>query len=147
MEFYTLVINIHGFVSSIFTVLALILLFRSIKGWTSSKPYTKWDRQISIWFLIFLYIQLVLGILLYFVLGDQSDGASSIEAAAEQMSMRFWALEHFVIMIFTLFLSQLGWIFIRKSRLDLNKHKNTLFYFGTSIFLIIVSTGIGLIWR
>jgi len=92
-------------------------------------------------------VQLILGVLLYFVLGDNSDGANSLEEAAKQMSIRFWALEHFVIMIFALFLSQLGWVFIRKSRLDLNKHKNTLFYFGISILLIFISTGVGLIWR
>ncbi len=147
MEFYDLVINVHGFVSTLFTILAVIILVRSIRGLSMKKAYKTMDNYYSVAFLVFLYVQLILGVLLYFVLGDQSSGATSIEAAAEQMSMRFWALEHFVIMIFTLFLSQLGWIFIRKSRLDLNKHKNTLFYFGTSIFLIIISTGIGLIWR
>ncbi len=147
MELYDIVINIHGFVSSFFTIIALIILVRSIRGWSFKKVYTKWDNKISVLFLVFLYIQLVLGILLYFVLGGQHDGAASIAEATEQRSLRFWALEHFVIMIFALFLSQMGWIFIRKSRLDLNKHKNTLFYFGTSIILIIISTGIGLIWR
>lgn len=147
METYDVVIAVHGLVSSVFTLLAVVLLIRSISGLSLKKPYTKWDNNISILFLVFLYIQLILGILLYFVLGNQSGGAPSMEAAAEQMSLRFWALEHFVIMIFALFLSQLGWIFIRKSKLDLNKHKNTMFYFGISILLIIISTGIGLIWR
>ncbi len=147
MEFYDLVINTHGFVSSVFTIIAVVILARSIRCWSLKKAYTKWDRNISVLFLIFLYVQLVLGILLYFVLGDQSDGAASMKEAAEQMSLRFWALEHFVIMIFALFLSQIGWVFIHKSKLDINKHKNTLFYFGTSILLIFISTGIGLVWR
>jgi len=147
MEFYDLVIKTHGFVSSIFTLLAIFIIYRSIRGWSFKKAYTKWDNNISILFLAFLYIQLILGILLYFVLGNQSSGASNMEEATQQLSLRFWALEHFAIMIFTLFLSQMGWIFIRKSRLDVNKHKNTLFYFGTSILLIVISTGIGLFWR
>ena len=147
MEFYDLVINFHGFISTVFTLIAIIILVRSIRGWSFKKAYTKWDRNISVLFLVFLYVQLVLGILLYFVLGYRSGGAASMEEATDQMALRFWALEHFVIMIFTLFLSQLGWIFIHKSRLDLNKHKNTLFYLGTSILLIFASTGIGLFWR
>lgn len=147
MEFYDLVIRTHGFVSSIFTIIAIIIIYRSIRGWSFKKAYTKWDNNISILFLVFLYIQLILGILLYFVLGNQTGGASNMEEAAQQLSLRFWALEHFAIMIFTLFLSQMGWIFIRKSQLDVNKHKNTVFYFGISILLIIISTGIGLIWR
>lgn len=147
MKTYDVVIAVHGLVSSVFTLLAVVILIRSIRGLSLKKAYTNWDNNISILFLVFLYVQLILGVLLYFVLGNQTGGTSSMEAAAEQMSLRFWALEHFVIMIFTLFLSQLGWIFIRKSKLDLNKHKNTLFYFGISILLIIISTGIGLIWR
>lgn len=147
MEFYDLVINTHIFVSSIFTIIAIIILFRSIRGWRLKKSFTNWDKNISILYLIFLYIQLILGFLLYFVLGSKSGGAASMEEAAQHTSFRFWVLEHFAIMVFALFLSQLGWVFIRNSKLDINKHKNTLFYFGTSILLIIISTGIGLIWR
>ncbi len=147
MEFYDLIINIHGIISTVFTITAITILLRSIRGWSLNKAYTKLDKNISILFLVFLYIQLVLGILLYFVLGNQQSGAESMEEAITQTSIRYWALEHFIIMIFALFLSQIGWVFIRKSKLDLNKHKNTLFYFGISILLIFISTGIGLIWR
>lgn len=147
MEFYDLIINIHGIISTAFTITAIAIFVRSIRGWSLNKAYTKLDKNISILFLIFLYIQFVLGILLYFVLGNQQSGAESMEDALQQTSLRYWALEHFIIMIFALFLSQIGWVFIRKSKLDLNKHKNTLFYFGISILLIFISTGIGLIWR
>ncbi len=147
MEFYDLIISIHGIVSTAFTLTALTILIRSIRGWSLKKAYTKLDNSISILFLVFLYVQLILGILLYFVLGDNQSGAHSMEEAMKQTAIRYWALEHFIIMIFALFLSQIGWVFIRKAKLDLNKHKNTLFYFGVSILLIIISTGIGLIWR
>ncbi|MAE07542.1 MAG: hypothetical protein CL661_02135 [Bacteroidetes bacterium] len=147
MEFHDLIIHIHGIVSTVFTLTALTILVRSIRGWSLNKAYTNLDKKISILFLVFLYIQLVLGILLYFVLGDNQSGAESMEEAMKQSSFRYWALEHFIIMIFALFLSQIGWVFIRKAKLDLNKHKNTLFYFGISILLIFISTGIGLIWR
>lgn len=147
MEFYDLIIKTHGIISTAFTITAITILVRSIRGWGLKKAYTKLDKNISVLFLVFMYIQLVLGILLYFVLGNQQSGAESIEEAINQTSLRYWALEHFIIMIFALFLSQIGWVFIRKSKLDLNKHKNTLFYFGISILLIFISTGIGLIWR
>jgi hypothetical protein len=147
MEFSDLVINFHRVVSTVFVVLAIILLIRSFRGWSHKKEYTILDRRIAVNLLILLYVQLVLGLLLYFVLDNLSLGANSIEEATRQISLRFWALEHLIIMMFALFLSQLGWIFIRKARLDLNKHKNTLFYFGTSFLLILISTGIAIFWR
>ncbi len=147
MGSYDLVFNIHRFVSAIFIIITIIILVRSYRGRKFKTSYTNFDKNIAALFLVFLYIQLVLGVLLYFGLGKQSVGAASFEETVEKMSLRFWALEHSIVMMFALFLSQLGWIFIRKSKLDLNKHKNTLFYFGISILLIIISTGIGLIWR
>ncbi|TSA38176.1 MAG: hypothetical protein D4R64_03885 [Porphyromonadaceae bacterium] len=147
MEFSDVVINIHRVVSTIFTVTAIVLLVRSARGWRLKKPYLKQDRNLSAFLLGLLYVQLVAGLLLYFVLDSQRGGAASMTEATRAMSMRFWALEHFIIMMFALLLSQLGWIFISKSKLDRNKHKNTLFYFGTSILLIIITTSIGLILR
>lgn len=147
MEFSDIVINIHRVVSSIFIVMAIVLLVRSIAGWRLRKPYTVFDRNISAVLLALLYAQLVVGLLLYFELGNQQGGATSMEEATRAMSIRFWALEHFIVMMFALLLTQVGWIFINKSKLDLNKHKNTLFYFGISILLIIISTGVGIIMR
>ena len=147
MEFSDVVINIHRVVSTIFTLTAIVVLVRSVKGWRLKKPYLKRDRNLTAFLLGLLYVQLVAGLLLYFVLDSQRSGAASIAEATRAMSMRFWALEHFIIMMFALLLSQLGWIFISKSKLDQNKHKNTLFYFGTAILLIIITTSIGLILR
>ena len=147
MKFYELVIDSHIIVSTVFMIIAILIVVRSIRGWRLKKAYTKFDRNLSIVFLVFLYVQLILGLLLYFVLGNRAAGAVTMEEATEQMALRFWVLEHFVFMIFALFLSQLGWIFIRKSKLDSNKHRNELFYFGGSILLILISIGIRLIWK
>jgi hypothetical protein len=147
MDISNLVINIHRIGSTIFVLLAIVLFIRSISGWKNKMPYTNFDKYISAVLLAILYIQLVAGIILYFALSSQRGGATNMDEAARAMSVRFWAIEHFIVMMFTLLLSQLGWIFIRNSKLDLNKHKNTLFYFGTSILVIIISTGIRLISR
>jgi len=147
MEISDLVINIHRVVSTLFATLAIFLLVRSIRGWRLKKTYKAIDRNLTTILLVLLYIQMVAGLLLYFVLSIQRGGAGSMEAAAREMSIRSWALEHLIIMMFALFLSQLGWLFISRSKLDLNKYKNTLFYFGTSIILIILSIGYGLLSR
>jgi hypothetical protein len=147
MDISNLVINIHRVGSSIFVILAIVLFIRSISGWKNKMPYTNFDKNISAVLLAILYIQLIAGVILYFALASQRGGATNMDEATRAMSVRFWAIEHFIVMMFTLLLSQLGWIFIRNSKLDLNKHKNTLFYFGTSILVIIISTGIRLISR
>lgn len=147
METGDLVINIHRAVSTMFVIMAVILIVRAAKGLKKNRPYTKTDRRIAVLVLLLLYVQLFAGLILYFALGNLREGASSIEEARRIMSIRFWALEHFIIMMFALFLSQLGWIFIVKSGLDSTKHKNALLYFGISFLIIIIPTGLALVWR
>lgn len=141
MDTYSLTINSHIVFSTLFTIVSVAILWRSGIGFAAKKDYTKFDRTLSINYLVLLYIQLVLGLILYFVLGDLS--AKGTDGA----SFRFWALEHFVVMMFALFLSQIGWILIKNSKQDVVKHRNTLFYFGISIILIIGSSLIGVIGR
>ena len=141
MDSYSLAINSHIVFSSLFTIVSIVVLYRSVQGFRLPGAYTRFDRIVALNYLVLLYIQLVLGLLLYFVLVDKTS------PNAEEASLRFWALEHFVIMMFALFLSQIGWILIKNSKKDKNKHRNTLLYFGISIVLIVGSSLIGMIWR
>lgn len=141
MDTYSLTIKSHIVFSTLFTIISILILFRSVTGYFKGKVYTGQDRVLSISYLALLYIQLVLGLLLYFVLGDLSAKGS------DSASFRFWALEHFVVMMFALFLSQIGWVLIKNSKQDTNKHRNTLFYYGISILLIIGSSLAGVLGR
>jgi hypothetical protein len=146
MEFKWLIDNTHGVVSLIFTTIAIVMMFRTYRGIRHKANYTAIDKRISFFFMVFLYIQCFLGFLLFFVFSDKAQGASSYIEADRQLSLRFWALEHFVVMLFTLILSQIGYIFIIKANSDLNKHKNTMFYYGLSLLLIFVSMSANLIF-
>ena len=81
MKFYELVIDSHIIVSTVFMIIAILIVVRSIRGWRLKKAYTKFDRNLSIVFLVFLYVQLILGLLLYFVLGNRAAGAATMEEA------------------------------------------------------------------
>jgi len=50
-----------------------------------------------------------------------------------------WAIEHIALMIFALFLTQLGRAFIKKSKGSFRKFRASLFYFGASLLLILFS--------
>jgi hypothetical protein len=62
-------------------------------------------------------------------------------------SLRFWAIEHIALMIFALFLTQLGRLFIRRSNNPVRKFKASLFYYGVALLLILFSVSIALIFR
>jgi len=142
---YDIIFGIHVFVSSIFILLGFFILFRSIRSWISSRPYTRLDHLGSMGFLSLLYDQFFLGLMLYFFPGPAGrSGELSMEEAQHNYNLQFWVIEHFSIMIFALFLSQVGRIFISKSPTDLQKHQKVIFYFGISLLLSLVSAGLGM---
>ena len=145
---YTIAFNIHIFVST-FTLLAgIITVSMSVNGWVKHKEYSRIDTGASVAFQIALYFQLVLGFVIYFTLRTTLEGALfEIPDSANDASLRFWAIEHIALMLFALSLTQIGRVFISKSGNSLKKYKASVFYHGTSLFLILFSVSMALFFR
>ncbi|RLD78269.1 MAG: hypothetical protein DRJ10_10635, partial [Bacteroidetes bacterium] len=94
------------------------------------------------------YLGLVLGIILYFFIEpDENIGQLSMEQAQEAMSSRFWAIEHFSVMLFALMLAQIGKVFTIKAINSANKFKYALFYYGLATAITFISTGFYLYYK
>ncbi len=143
---YKLVINLHIVISCIFILLAAVVLTRSIYRWIKGKKYNPVDNYLSISLILFLYIQLISGISLYFflrpLLGDEN---LTLIEVNQRSTLQFWAIEHLSLMLFAILLAQVGRLFISKTQNDRRKYKNTSFYYGVSFVLVLVSIGIALV--
>ena len=88
---------------------------------------------------------LILGFLIYYLLRTTLEGPVwEVPDTQNDASLRFWAIEHIALMIFALFLTQLGRIFIKRSKGATRKFRASLFYFSTSLGLIIFSVGMAM---
>jgi hypothetical protein len=142
---YSFAFHIHIFISTLTLVSGFFVIFRSIYGWAGHKPFTRTDTIASVVFTVALYLQLVLGFLIYFTLRTSLDGPLwDVPDTKNDASLRFWAIEHIALMIFALFLTQLGRIFISRSNTASLKFKASLFYYGASMLLILFSVSIAL---
>ncbi len=131
----SILLSFHAIVSSVFLAVGFILLFRVIRGLTTGRDYMLLDKSLSLVYLTLLYIQLFLGISLYFL----RDARSEVEAG--EGSFGFWVIQHFSVMIFTLILTQIGRIFIQHNLTSQKKFRNSLFYFGISYLIVLLSWG------
>jgi hypothetical protein len=129
----------HIVTSSFFVIIAIVLTIRSITGWTKDLKYSKTDKYLAFVFLILLYITLVNGALMYFLVDNSSKTATDINFAIKRASLRFWVVEHFYVMTFALILSQIGGIFIRKSTRDKDRFGYAAFYYGIATLITIIS--------
>jgi hypothetical protein len=145
---YTFAFRIHVVISAITLVAGIVTILLSVRGLVRNGEYGRADRWSSLAFYIALYLQLVLGFLIYVTLRSSMGGSLWEVADTENdASLRFWAIEHIALMIFALFLTQLGRIFIRRTTSPKRKFRASLFYYGTSLALILFSMSIALFFR
>jgi len=145
---YSFAFKIHILISTITLLAGIATIALSIQGLIKKRDYGKSDFGISLIFNVALYFQLILGSLIYYLLRTTQEGPMwKVPDTQNDASLRFWAIEHIALMIFALFLTQLGRAFIKKSLGPFRKFRASLFYFGTSLLLILFSVGMALLSR
>ena len=145
---YTFVFKIHIFISTITLLAGIASVVLSAQGLIRKRKFTKTDGGAFMIFFIALYLQLILGFIIYFTLRTSLEGPFwEVPNTENDASLRFWAIEHIALMIFALFLTQIGRIFISKSSSPFRKFKASLFYNGASLLLILFSVSIALFFR
>jgi hypothetical protein len=145
---YSVTFKIHIIISSITLLAGFGVIVGSAQGLARKRAYGRFDSVISLAFNLTLYLQLILGSIIYYLLRTVQEGPLwEIPDTLNDASLRFWAIEHIALMIFALFLTQLGRIFIKKSTGSFRKFRASLFYFGTSLLLILFSVGMALFGR
>ncbi len=138
----------HIFVSIITIVSGISIIVLSVRGIRKHKEYLKRDSIISYIFTLSLYLQFVNGLVIYYILRtDRDHPLLETESSIDDASLRFWAIEHIALMIFALFLTQVGRIYIKKSKLSMKRFRASLFYYGISLFLILFSLGVAVFFR
>lgn len=140
---YEPLITAHVWTSSLFVIVALVLNYIALRDLILKKQYSKYNNILELLFIILLYVGLVFGIVLYFFLAPENKTKMlSYQEALENANMRYWAIEHFCIMLFALILAQIGRIFTIKKISSFHKFKYALFYYGMATIITFTSTSL-----
>lgn len=128
---------IHTFISGAFLVVASTLFFRAWRGYFRKLSYSLMDRVFSYAFIINLYLQLIFGLLLMAYPAPQSAESLIVQDLTTRLvTKRFWPVEHIVLMLFALFIANLGLIFSNSTPKDREKHRKVLVYYSIAIAMI-----------
>ena len=130
---------VHYIVSGTFLIVALALTIRSVWAIKNKVNYSRTDKYLAFAFLINLYLQLILGLLLFTNLGVGSDYHYLENSNSEMIAKRLWPIEHIVLMVFALFIANLGFISSLQTRDSIKRHKKILIYYLIALALIAYS--------
>lgn len=112
----------------------IIAIVHALINWRSGKMYNFKDRKPALFALIASHIQLIVGLVLYFV-------SPKVQFGSETMSntmLRFYTVEHALIMIISIVLITVGFSKAKK-QLDTNKAYKTVFWYYLIAFILILS--------
>ena len=114
-------------------LILVVAVVNALLGFSSKKEFTAKDRKIALFVLIFTHIQLVIGLITYFVspLGLASFGQMSDKA------LRLTSLEHPLINIIAIVLITIGWSKHKKLTDATAKFKTFAVFYGLGLLLIL----------
>lgn len=130
---YTFVQKFHSGWAYLALLLLLIAVFNTVIGIISKKEFTAKDRKIALFGLIGTHIQLVVGLLLYFVSPLGLDSLGQMKDAA----LRLTSLEHPLTNIIAIVLITIGWSKHKKAENSTAKFKSIAIFYGIGLLLIL----------
>ena len=137
---YPILLSFHNILRWVVLILGLIAIFRSYLGWFGKRQWSEVDRKAGVFFSVSLDIQLLLGLLLYFIspITKQAlaDFASLFSNPGTQAA--FFGMEHVFAMVVAVILAHLGSILSRKPRRGNGQFRTAAIWYTLSFLAILV---------
>ena len=135
---YEFFLFMHSWLRWVVLTLALLVIVRSFWGWKGKKTYGKGDNALSASFVGSLHLQLLIGFVLYFFLSPITTSAfQDFGGSMKAASIRYWAIEHFLVMIISVIIAQIGRARSKKAGASVKKFKTAAIFYSIALILIL----------
>ncbi len=130
---YELIQKFHSGWAYLAILVLVIAVINSFSAKGSNKEFTAKDRKIALFALIGTHIQLLVGLILYFV----SPLGSAAFGQMKEASLRLTSLEHPLINIIAIALITVGWSKHKKAISSEAKFKSIAVFYALGLVLIL----------
>ena len=140
----------HSVLRYIAVVLLLFAIISAFLGWKGNKPFTSGSKKIYLFAMVSLHLQLVIGLILYFV-GPRVPAYLEAGNVMASTTSRLFVMEHLVGMIIGIGLVTLGYSRAKRLAEDVRKHKSVAVWYLIGTLIIFASIpwpfrGVGTDW-
>jgi hypothetical protein len=134
---YSFIKEAHSGWRWIVLVLAIAAVIDFAMGLISKRSFKPIDNRLSLFYMISCDIQLLLGLLLYFVLSPVTQSAFQDGNEMSDPTARFYAVEHPVTMLLAIVFAHVGRIASKKASADSKKFQRGLIWFLLSLIFML----------
>jgi heme A synthase len=137
---YELTLIAHNLMRWVVLALAVFALVRIYMGLFGKKEWTDTDRKALSFYSIGMDIQLLLGLLLYFVVSPfMANIRSNFGGAMSDSSLRFFAVEHLLMMVVAVVLAHVAVVMAKRANLSSSKFRQGAIWLTLSVLAVLVS--------
>lgn len=128
--------HLHSSIPYVFlplTTIALIIFWlKSFKG----SSFGKGDKRLALFTLILSHLQLVVGLILYFI-GPKGFIYTSVEGFMKDAVMRLYAVEHISVMLIAIALITVGYSRAKRNPDSQRKFRSLAIFYSIALVLIL----------
>ena len=137
---YALVLLLHSWLRWVVVLAGLFAIVRAVSGIAQKRGWGAMDDRAGLIFTIALDLQMLLGLVLYFLLSPLTRAAlGDFGAAMGDSLLRFWAVEHVFGVVVGIVLAHRGRSRVRAATDPLKKHRIAAIFFGLALIAILAS--------
>jgi hypothetical protein len=136
-----IVAQIHSILRWLVLIVAIYAIVKSLIGMMNKSSFTESDNKAGLFLTIVCDMQLLIGLVLYFV-GEKGFKLIQANGMAETMKnsyMRFFAVEHISMMLLAIILIHIGRSKTKKAFKDSSKHSAAFWFYLIGLILILSS--------
>jgi hypothetical protein len=137
---YTPLLGFHNLMRWIVLGVGLWAVARAYLGWARKTTWTLVDRRAGLFLTIAFDLQMLLGLLLYFLFSPITRLAlTDFGAAMASGDLRFFALDHPLEMLTALILAHVGSALSRKAPDDAGRHRRAAIFYTLSLAAVLLA--------
>lgn len=129
---------IHNLLRWLIIFFGFWAVISAVSGLGNKREFTPLDGKSNFFFMLSMDIQLLIGLGLYFA-GVWFDQLKHLGDAMKDANLRFFTMEHEVMMIIAWILVHVGRTKVKKATLSSSKFKKGLLFFGIALLLILIA--------
>lgn len=130
--------NLHSYMAYVVLAVLIFAVFNALMGWLGKKDFTMHkDLRISLFALILSHIQLLIGLVLFFVSSSGLKAIQTLGMGGLNAPARLLAVEHPFTNIIALALITIGWSRHKRFMESDKKFRTISIFYGLGLVLIL----------
>ena len=130
---YTGLLHTHSLLRYFILIALVVVIVKAVIGLMQNQPYGKWDNKFSLYLFIFTHMQLLVGLILYFVSPFVKFGSTTMSDKVT----RYWTVEHIFAMLIAVVLITLARTTSKRMSNDAAKHKRMAIFNFVALVVIV----------